>query len=115
MPVTLVLTDDQALDIASQVTGLLSQKRQTLAASRDAAHVTRAYHRKAKRFPRGPRLKLVEAYVSRLVPGAEFKSKEIVLSVKNGALTGNVVTYALAKLQKENSVKMLKRGTWKKL
>ena len=99
MPVTITLSDDQALDIISQIGGMLRkeivppQKLMLLKASPS---------------------ELVRDYVTNLPSGTIFRTC-IVLEALKIPTEKVSVTSACAALIKDGQLKMIHRGTWKRL
>lgn len=96
MPITLTLTDDQALDIVRQIGVALSGTTPVPAPPLHAP----------------PKSLQVEEYVKSLNKGTIFRNVELQHNLK---ITVEPISRALSGMQKNGLVKMLQRGTWQKL
>lgn len=99
MPITLTITDDQALEIMAQVSKALAYRKGELFAPPPAAQEKDS----------GNTAKLVRKAVSIMLPNQTFRNIDLQLKL-NGSCAA--VSRALKRLQADGKVKMLKRGTW---
>ena len=100
MPVHLTLTDEQALDIVSQVSGMLKQRGHAAGGGFSLDET--------KLKPQARIIKKIDA----LDKGAVFYTPT--LAHEFGVSSG-VVSGVLAKLKKVGVISMVQRGTWKKI
>jgi hypothetical protein len=99
MPVTITLTDEQALDIVSQVSGMLKQRGHQQGGG---------FHLDETKLK--PQARIIKK-VDTMEKGQVFSTQ--ILGHEFG-VDSSTVSSVLAKLRKVGVVEMLQRGTWKK-
>lgn len=119
MPITLTLTDDQALDIVSQVSAILSNRPNSLSAGEPIKVDINPENKPAKMRRRAHRSSFKDRQVifdevGKFKSGATFSPRTIYRAMGNNNIRPWNVRDAFKTLKHKNIISSVSRGLWKK-